>query len=120
MVLTGCLLNTNTRSHRIKVTEGSPHGWVRQNKKKKRIGMGPVYLRGHYGEGRVLTLGDPFRDWEIGQDRMGGLVAQRTVLCWFAVSSNERDQYKKSWPLHYTFQPEMCICRCMQWLGAEA
>ena len=82
--------------------------------------MGPVYLRGHYGEGRVLTLGDPFRDWEIGQDRMGGLVAQRTVLCWFAVSRNERDQYKKSWPLHYTLQPEMCICRCMQWLGAEA
>lgn len=73
MVLTGCLLNTNTRSHRTKVTEGSPHGWVRQKKKKKRIGMGPVYLRGHYGEGGVLSLWEtPLRtgrlvgtEWEV-------------------------------------------------------
>ena len=82
--------------------------------------MGPVPLGGSCERGKVPSPWEPpspagrSARTEREIQRLRGECSNR-----LAAGRAERDQHRWSWPPCCTLQPEMRICWCAQWLGAE-
>ena len=103
-----------------KLQERSPHNQEWWKKKKKGIGMGPCTLGKSYERGKVPSprespsLVGTWAETERELQRLRGECSTQ-----LAGGRTERDQNKGPMPPPCTPQPEICVCWCMQGLGAE-